>query len=352
MTYIGIDFHKKYSVASSVDESGRIVKEGRIEGNTKAGFERYFGSLGFPCKVVIEACWNWGYIFDLLEDIPQVQEVILANPYKTRIIAEAQIKTDKIDARTLAQLLRAGLIPQAHIPSQPVRQRKNILRQRQYWVRMRTKLRNRVHALLDRQRGLEMPQVTDLFGSKGKAALKVARLPEPDRDLLGQDLEVLNALDKQIRENENYLREESGEDIELLESIPGIGRVLSQVISAEIDEIGRFPTSAKLCAYAGLVPTTHSSGGKEYHGKLLSKCNKWLRWAFVEAAWVAVGCSPYFGSLYRHYRSLGKPGNKTIMIAARRMCQIVWRVLSEKKPYEERMFLENNPGCSQARLAV
>ena len=350
--YVGIDFHKKYSVASSVDENGQIGKESRIDGNTPAGFERYFGSFDSPCQVVIEACWNWGYLFDLLESIPNIQKVILANPYKTRIIAEAQIKTDKIDARKLAQLLRVGLIPQAHIPAKPVRQKKDILRQRQYWVRTRTKLRNRVHALLDRQRGLEMPQVTDLFGSKGKAALKVARLPEPDRDLLGQDLEILNALDKQIRENESCLREESGAEIELLETIPGIGRVLSQVISAEIDEIERFQTPAKLCAYAGLVPTTYSSGGKEYHGKLLSKCNKWLRWAFVEAAWVAVGRSSYFGSLYRHYRSLGKPGNKVIMIAARRMCQIVWRVLSERKPYEERLFLENIPGCSQSRLAV
>lgn len=352
MMYVGIDFHKKYSIACAVDEVGKIVKESRINGNTPAGFDLYFQSLHESCKTVLEACWNWGYLYDLLEGIANIQEIVLAHPYKTRIIAEAQIKTDKIDARNLAQLLRGNLIPKAHIPDKQVRQKKDMLRQRQYWVSMRTKIRNRVHALIDRQHDLQMPQITDLFGKKGIAALKAARLPEPDRQLLEQDLTVLHTIAEQIRDDEQYLKCESGEEIKLLESIPGIGAILSQVINVEIDGIKRFTTSNKLCAYAGLVPTTYASGGKEYHGQLLPMCNKWLRWAFVEGAWVAVGCSSYFGALYRHYKAVGKPGNKAIVIVARRMCQIVWRVLSEKKPYEERGFIVNNsdrPGC---RLAV
>ena len=137
MIYVGIDFHKKYSIASSIDEDGRIVKECRIEGNTRDGFERYFESLGCSCRVVIEACWNWGYLYDLLEGIGGIEEVVLAHPYKVRIMGEAQVKTDRIDARKLAQLLRVGFIPRAHIPGKGVRQKKDVLRQRQYWVRMR-----------------------------------------------------------------------------------------------------------------------------------------------------------------------------------------------------------------------
>lgn len=352
MIYVGIDFHKKYSVACAVDETGKIVKESRINGNTPAGFNLYFQSLHEPCKAVLEACWNWGYLFDLLESISSIQEIVLAHPFKTRIIAEAQIKTDKIDAMNLAQLLRVNLIPKAHIPDKQVREKKNVLRQRQYWVCMRTKVRNRVHALLDRQHNLQMPQVTDIFGSKGIAALKAARLPEPDQQLLEQDLSVLTTVAEQIRIDEKYLKCESGKEIKLLESIPGIGTILSQVISVEIDGIERFKTSAKLCAYAGLVPTTHASGGKEYHGQLLTMCNKWLRWAFVEGAWVAVGCSSYFGALYRYYKNLGKPSNKAILIVARRMCQIVWRILKEQKPYEERAFIINNPDRPHLRMTV
>ena len=163
-----------------MDVQGKLVKESRIEGNTPAGFELFIKSLNELCKVVLEACWNWGYLFDFLEGITNIQRIVLAHPYNTRIIAEAQIKTDKIDARNLAQLLRANLIPQAHIPDKQVRQKINILRQRQYWVCMRTKIRNRVHELVDRQHDLQMPQVTYLFGKKGIAALKTARISEPD----------------------------------------------------------------------------------------------------------------------------------------------------------------------------
>ena len=350
--YIGIDFHKKYSIASAVDEQGTLVKESRIDGNTADGFKLFIQSFNEPCKVVLEACWNWGYLFDILEGISGIEEIVLAHPYKTRIIAEAQIKTDTIDARKLAQLLRVNLIPMAHIPNKQVREKKNILRQRQYWVRLRTQIRNRVHSLIDRQHDLEMPQVTDLFGKKGIAALKAARLPEADRQLLEQDLDVLAMLADQIRNDEKTLVTESTAAIKLLESIPGIGAILSQVIDTEIDDIGRFPTSSKLSAYAGLVPTTYASGGKEYHGQLLPMCNKWLRWAFVEGAWVAVGCSSYFGALYRYYKSHGKSSNKAIIIVARRMCQIVWRVLKEQKPYEERAFIKNKPDRPECRLAV
>jgi hypothetical protein len=81
-------------------------------------------------------------------------------------------------------------------------------------------------------------------------------------------------------------------------------------------------------------------------------CNKWLRWALVEAAWVAIGCSAYFGGLYKHHRGLGKNANLSIIIVARRMCQIVWQVLTGKRSYEERPFATNVPGRSQVRLAV
>src|SRR5437773_5833049 len=93
---------------------------------------------------------NWGRIYDLLSEIEQVEEVVLAHPLKTRLIADAQIKTDGLDAHGLATLLRGDLVARAYVPSKPTRQRKEVLRQRLYWARLRTRVRNRIHALIDR----------------------------------------------------------------------------------------------------------------------------------------------------------------------------------------------------------
>ena len=97
-----------------------------MNGNTASGFAQFFAELGELSKVVMEACWNWGWLYDLLGGIEQVEKVVLAHPYKTRLIAEAQVKSDRIDAQTLATLLRGDLIAQSHAPSARTRARPNI----------------------------------------------------------------------------------------------------------------------------------------------------------------------------------------------------------------------------------
>ena len=338
MNFTAIDYHKRYSFASTLNEHGQRIGEARIVGNSPAGFVQFFRSLGGPSQVVIEACWNWGWLYEQLQQIEEVTEVVLAHPYKTRLIAEAQVKTDKLDARTLAQLLRADLVARAHVPSAATRQRKNVLRQRLFWVKLRTAIRNRVHTLLARQRGLVAPERSDLFGKKGQQWLAQVELADPDGWLLRQDRELLALLDAHVREIERYTEAEIADDpnLQRLRSIPGIGSVLAAVIGTEIDTLGRFVRPAKFTAYAGLMPTTHASGGHCYHGPLVSGCNRWLRWALVEAAWVAVGHDAYFGAQYRHHRDRRKSATIAITIVARRLAQIVWHVLHEARDYEER----------------
>jgi transposase len=116
--------------------------------------------------------------------------------------------------------------------------------------------------------------------------------------------------------------------------MPGLGPVLAAVVAIELDGIERFRSPAKLCAYAGLVPTTHASGGKVYHGRLLPFCNRYLRWAFIEAAWTAVGYDGYFGTLYSSHSARGKKANVAITIVARRLCQIAWHLLHEHRDYQ------------------
>jgi transposase len=287
----------------------------------------------------------------VLEPLRMVSGIHLASPYQTRLIAAAQIKTDKFDARKLAKLLRGGLIPEVHIPGPETRANKLVLRQRMFLVRERTRIRNRIHKLLGRQHGLEMPQVSDLFGTKGRAALRAARLGEPDQQMLDDALAVLETLEERIKQEEKTIKERMGgtDTMKFLESMPGIGPILGSVIAAEIDDISRFFDADKLCAYAGIVPSTYSSGGKTSHGRTLRACNKWMKWALVEASWVAIGHSAYFGGLYRSHVARGKKKTKAILIVARRMCQIIWHVLKEQRPYEDRPLKRYSPAASRAR---
>ena len=117
--------------------------------------------------------------------------------------------------------------------------------------------------------------------------------------------------------------------------MPGIGATLAAVIACEINVIERFGSAEKLCAYAKVVPTTYASGGKVAHGRLLPSCNKWLHWALIEASWVAIGYSAYFGAFYQQRRAHGKKPNTAVTIVARRMCCILYQLLQEKRDFEK-----------------
>ncbi|WP_457795253.1 IS110 family RNA-guided transposase [Horticoccus sp. 23ND18S-11] len=328
MIYTGIDYHKRYSVACTLDAQGQKLHEARIDGNASTAFAAYFKKLGTPSEVVIEACWNWGVLYDLLEDTAGVAKVVLSHPAKNRIIADAQIKNDRIDAKALATLLRGDFVAKVHVPSRDVRQR--------LWLaRLRTMIRNRIHCVIDRHPQLERPAVKDIFSNQGKAWMKRAPLPTADRTLLDDDLALHALLQTQIDALEKTIVADNAANrlAVRLQTLPGVGKILAPVVALEIDQVKRFKTADKLCAYAGLVPTTHASGGKIAHGRMLPFCNRWLKWAFIEAAWVAVGCSDYFGSFYRKQRLRGKGANDAITIVARRMAKIAWKMLTEERDY-------------------
>lgn len=333
--FIGIDFHKRYSVFCAIDSADRILEKGRIDHITPEFFvhliKRHPG-----CCVVFETTMNWAWLYELLEPHLAQRDIILADAFKTRIIAESQVKNDKVDAHILARLLRAGMICEVHIPSKAARQRKEVLRQRSFFVRQRTSVRNRIHRLLGAQHNLQLPQCSDIFGKRGLGFLDKLDLPAPAGLLLKQQLDMLRNLQTRIAEDESVLKSmhEDSPDLTFVQSIPGMGPILAAVVVSEIDSIKRFANAQKLCGYAGLCPSTSSSGGKTYQGRLMSRCNKWLRWAFVEAAWVAVGCSPYFGDHYKRKRALGKKANTAILSTARRMARITWQLLTEQRTFE------------------
>jgi transposase len=335
MLYVGIDHHKSYCQLAVVDEQGVLVKEGRVP-TDREPLTRFVQELGQPCRATVEAGRNWGLVYDWLEALEAVEELQLANPAQVKAIAWAKIKTDSIDARTLAQLLRANLLPTAHIPAPAGRALKNLLRQRLFFVVLRTMVKNRIHDLADRQH-LATDPFSDLFGAKGRAFLAqaVKELSEPDAGLLGQDLELLEQLKAHIAQTERWLesRTETDPRVPWVRSLPGIGRLLALVILAEIDTIERFAKAQKLASYAGLVPSTYASGGKVFHGRLTKHGNKYLRWALIEAVWPAIRTS---AGLRQHYERIkarhGANGAKAAV--ARKLSHLVWFVLREQRVYE------------------
>ena len=333
MFYAGVDTHKKYSRIVVTDSKGVQVAQDTLPNNHDS-FCEFFRQFEEPTKAVLEAGNNWGIIYDILEDIGAAP--ILANPLKTRAIAEAKIKTDTIDAQTLAALLRADLIPTVHVPSQEVRTHKNLLRQRFWLVELRTRVKNRTHNILDRNH-VTLPQCSDLFGKAGRQLLDQILIPEPDSRLLKANLQLLDYINEQIRATEKWTKEalEGHSGLAVLRTIPGLGKILAALVAVEIDDISRFYSPEKLCAYAGLVPTTYSSGGKVRHGNLLPTCNRWLRWAYVEAAWVAQRTSPYCYAYFERIKRR-KGANCANTAMARRLCEITWHCLTEKRSYEER----------------
>ncbi len=160
MYYPGIDHHNRYSQVAVVDEKGAVRSNGKIAKEKKAFalLKEYYKE---PCRAVIEAGRNWGIIYDLLEELDI--KTVVAHPLKIRAIADAKIKSDSIDAKTLAHLLRADLIPQVHVPSKEVREQKNLLRHRLWLVRLQTMTKNRIHQLIDRNH-VKRPKVKNIFG--------------------------------------------------------------------------------------------------------------------------------------------------------------------------------------------
>lgn len=338
MRYVGIDYHKRYFVATVMDEEGKVIRKDMV--STDRGCIRdYFNEIkaNGDVKAVLEACYEWSYFYDEIKGM--VNEVKLAHPLKTRLIAEARIKTDSIDSGVLAHLLRADLIAEAHAPEFEVRQKKNVLRYRTSVVKVRGMLKNKIHAVLARNhieksgfRGL-----SDKFGKMGRRYMRGFELRGVDTEILNHYLDLIEAMDEKIKVVNKKIRETvKGDEIcELLDSVPGVGDILAMAIRYEIDDIERFLTSKKLCSYSGLIPSTYSSGGKTYQGKITKQGNKWLRWALTEAAQNAIKKDPGLRSFYQRVaQRRGK--NRAKIAVARKLLEIIYRIWKDRRPYYEK----------------
>jgi transposase len=253
----------------------------------------------------------------------------------------------------LAHLLRADLVPEAWAPSEKSRELRVALRERMFYVRLRTMTKNRVVTVFDRypEQTAQLKKLGDLFGKAGRIQLAQVNVSDIDRIQIDRGLAFIGDINERIKQSEATIRAmtKANANVKLLKTIPGIGEFFARLIDAEIDDISRFRNAKKLAAYAGLVPSTYSSGGKTFHGKIIRQGNKWLRWAFVEAVSPAIASDAQLRAQYEQLKIRGT--NKARVAIARKLLTIAFQILRDQRAYEPRGTTTTEGASTISRLS-
>ncbi len=343
--YVGMDLHKSTSSLCVKTKEGEVVREAKIL-TDRSQVTQFIRSLEGKVSIVLEPVSQWYVYADLLQNLDC--DVHLAHPMKVKAIASARVKTDEIDASVLCDLLRGNLLPEAYFSSKEVRSWKEVVRHRASVLNLRRQTKNKVHAILHKQ-ALEHPY-SNLFGVAGTRWLRSLSLPEPFATNLTDLLDCVVYLDEKVKMAEKRVQTlvEHHPQAELLTTIPGISYVSALTIISEIGDISRFPSSKKLCGYAGIVPSTYSSGGKTAHGRITKTGSKWLRYVMIEVAQHQQLCkkTPGFGSYYLKIKKR-KGTNPATVATARKLLAVIWRMLTENRPFSaeppDRHFGKSSP---------
>ena len=313
MNSVGIDLHRNRSQIAVIDEQGELSLSRRIV-NDRETFLELLAGLEGESRIAVEATYGWEWLAELLEDAGY--EIHLAHPLRTRAIAAARVKTDAVDAKTLAHLLRADLLPEAYVAPRELRDLRELLRHRIALTGMRSALKNRVHAILAKH-GITR-QHSDLFGKGGREFLDALQLREASRRRLDSLIALIDDFDREIEATTREIEQRAKADdrVDVLTQIRGVGRYTAMLIIAEVGEIRRFPNARHLCAWAGLTPTVRSSDGKARLGRISRQGSPALRWALVEAA---QKCTTGGGPLRESFERIAKRrGRKIAKVAVAR----------------------------------
>jgi transposase len=332
--YLGIDLHKTKTYAVLIDQAGTVIDERQFSNDeTTKYLEEVVPRETFA---VVEATRNWPFMYDLLTE--HVERVELAHPKELKAISSAAVKTDRIDARVLAQLARLNYLPTAYAAPPETRDLRLYIRHRETLVQERSKSKNRIHAVLA---GYNLrPPVTDLFGRTGREWLQEMLAGEQlrfaARRVIEDHLEIIDQLDSQIEALEKDLKitPEQKEAVKLLKTIPGVGRIIATTIVAEIGDVQRFQSPKALSNWAGLTPRIRSSAGITRHGRISKEGSRFLRGAMTRAAAVASRRSKRWYLVHENLvKRCGKKGAKVAV--GRRLLTIAFHMLKRKQPYQE-----------------
>jgi transposase len=327
--FIAIDIHKHYLMIGGIDAQQRIVLPPR-----KVELHRWLdwaaANLHTTDAVVLEATTNAWTIYDQV--VKLVGRAVVVHPAKVKLIAEARVKTDRVDVLTLAKLLRADMLPEVWVPPSHVRDLRALLSHRRRLVVLQTTAKNRLQSVLHRL-NLKPPK-GELFAKKQRGWWNELELSTTERLRVDQDLATLAHVKAQIETVDAELRRlstipEWAEQVPYLVQLPGIGLLTAMTILGAVGDITRFGSAKQLVGYAGLGAGVHASGKTHRDKGITKQGRRELRFVMVEAARAAVQTHPYWKREYEQLaRRIGEP--KAVVAIARKLLVVVWHVLMAK----------------------
>lgn len=282
---IGMDIHRTFGEVVFW-EDGKLRHAGRVD-MTRTALEGFGQSLLATDVVVVEATGNCMAVSRVLS--PFVQRVVIANPLQVKAIAHAHVKTDKVDAGTLASLYAAGYLPEIWMPDAATERLRRLVARRHQVVRHRTRIKNEVHAILHAHLIPICPHA-DLFGGRGRAWLEHQPLPEDEQEAIRRHVCELDRLGDDLATLDGQIAQSALEDpaIQRLLTITGVNVAVAAGVMAAIGDISRFQSPQKLVSYVGLNPRVRQSGlGAAHHGRISKAGRSHARAMLVEAAWAA-----------------------------------------------------------------
>src|SRR6516225_204694 len=322
--YVGIDVHRKRSQVAVINEVGEVLANRNVPGGVQPILS-VPGGLPPGTPAAFEAAFGWGWLVELLQDYGFAPHLV--HPLQCKAIASARLKNDKAGAAILAQLLRADLLPEAWIAPPAIRQLRALLRHRVALVRLRTRLRNRIHAIVA-DYGYDRP-AGEYWSGPGRAWLAGLELPAVSRELVEDDLGLIDALQVRIDRLDWEIRQRARSDPRagVLTQLPGIGLFTALVILAEVGDISRFASARKLASWAGLTPTVRGSDRVAHYGHISKEGSVWLRWVLCEAAQTAKRSPEFAGTFQRIAQRRGKKIATTAI--ARKLATRAWHLLAD-----------------------
>jgi len=327
---IGIDIHRTFGEVVIWDK-GVLRHAGRVD-MTRTALEGFGKSLQATDEVVIEATGNSMAVFRVLS--PFVARVIIANPLQVKAIAHSHVKTDKIDAGTLASLHAAGYLPEVWMPDAATERKRRLSARRDQVVRHRTRIKNEVHSILFAHLVPKCPHA-DLFGKRGRNWLARQQLPDDERMAIDRHVRELDRLGEDLAVLDREIAETAIDDpaVKRLMTITGVNLTVAAGIVAAIGDIGRFKSPQKLVSYFGLNPRVRQSGlGVAHHGRISKVGRSHARAMLVEGAWAAAKAP---GPLHAFFvRIRAKRGHQVAAVAvARKLTVLCWHLLTKGEDY-------------------
>ena len=329
MRVIGLDVHRSFAQVAEL-ENGVLRQYGRVD-LVRDNVLAFARTLRADDEVVLEATGNTMAIVRLLK--PHVGRVVIANPLQVRVIAEAKVKTDRIDAAALARLHAAGYLPEVWQPDERTELLRTLVARRASIVQGMTRTKNRIHAVL--HANLIPPFSGKLFMAPGRKWLAEQPLAVHERSAVNRWLTALDAMEEELRAAEAAVASAClGDDrVRRLMTIGGINMVVAAGILSAIGEVSRFASAAKLVSYLGLDPRVRQSGDRAaQHGRISKQGRSHARGMLVEAAWAAA-VTP--GPLRAFYvRVQGRKGKQVAAVAtARKIAVLAWHLLTKEEDY-------------------